>query len=650
MDEDELPPLVEASESEADPTDQMAGEPEDEDFFEADDDEPGPLTPRADDEQPVPGMVRALREQFEQVREPRESTSTIDSSILQTMNEEPENEVLVLSLKPSFKSQKGRELDPRFFSAAERAQFDKADTTNWKKHINLGAVEIIHPEEAERILRDRPQVVLPVPARFVRTAPTDESGDYEAKSRLVLPGHLLAKGAKYGYERTDSPTASLTSTYVGLTIVAHFGWGFEGFDVEAAFLTGKKMQREVYFKPPKGGLPGLPPGCLIRAVKGLFGVPEAPRLWYLEISETALKSGWRRVHATPCVFIVTNATGRLCGILILHVDDAILAGDGSEVYQKARKSLLSKLRIKKIQKNDIMHLKRRITRQGDGSIKIDFKDAVARLKPIYVSKKRRMEAEALVTEEERTQLRSLIGELAYPAREGFPQVSYDVSDLQQRVPEATVSTMARANSVLRHLQTLAAKQATLQFPRGDGTGRLALAAFADASFGRQPKGGSQQGFCALLGDRRVVSQYVDVPAALVNWSSTKIRRVVRSTLAAEASAFATGYDTAIWIRAMVSSILSPDDKRHWSERIYDVPQLNFNDCKSLVDMAAKEGGLPSEKRTALDFHDVRQYLDQDDLEHISTNIMLADALTKHKSATEHTSLDSYLETGLFSVQ
>ena len=121
-------------------------------------------------------------------------------------------------------------------------------------------------------------------------------------------------------------------------------------------------------------------------------------------------------------------------------------------------------------------------------------------------------------------------------------------------------------------------------------------------------------------------------------------------MAAEASSFATGYDTAIWIRAMVSSILNPNDARHWSERIYDVPQLNFNDCKSLVDMAAKEGGMPNEKRTALDFHDVRQYLDQDDLEHISTNIMLADALTKQKLANGRTALEDFLETGLFSVQ
>ena len=237
------------------------------------------------------------------------------------------------------------------------------------------------------------------------------------------------------------------------------------------------MSREVYFKPPKGGLPGLPAGCLLRAVKGLFGVPEAPRLWYLEISETALSSGFRRVHAAPCVFVVVEDTGRVCGILILHVDDGILSGDGSPTWQKARKMFLSKLRIKKLVKNNIVHLKRRITRQPDGGIKVDFKEAVARLKPIFVPKQRRMQAESPVSEEERTRLRSLIGELAYPAREGFPQVGYDVSDLQQRVPEATVSTMARANSVLKRLQGLATSGPALTFPRGDGTGRLALAVF-----------------------------------------------------------------------------------------------------------------------------------------------------------------------------
>lgn len=101
---------------------------------------------------------------------------------------------------------------------------------------------------------------------------------------------------------------------------------------------------------------------------------------------------------------------------------------------------------------------------------------------------------------------------------------------------------------------------------------------------------------------------------------------------------------------MISSILSPNDTRHWSERIYDVQRINHNDCQSLVDLAAKEGGLPSEKRTALDFYDVQQYLGQDDREHVSTNLMLADALTKHKSANEQTALQDFLDSGRHSVQ
>ena len=58
-----------------------------------------------------------------------------------------------------------------------------------------------------------------------------------------------------------------------LGLAAHFHWIACAFDVEAAFLTGLGMKREMLFRPPAGGLPGVKPGSLIRAKKGLFGVP-----------------------------------------------------------------------------------------------------------------------------------------------------------------------------------------------------------------------------------------------------------------------------------------------------------------------------------------------------------------------------------------
>lgn len=101
----------------------MAGEPEDEDFLQAQEEPDEDFDPRSDQELPVAGTVRALRDQFEQVRETRVSTSsTISSTNLhsgvvqdQDQDQDQEQEGLVLCLNPSFESQKGRELDPRFF-------------------------------------------------------------------------------------------------------------------------------------------------------------------------------------------------------------------------------------------------------------------------------------------------------------------------------------------------------------------------------------------------------------------------------------------------------------------------------------------------------------------------------------------------------
>eukprot|EP00975_Prorocentrum_lima_P068658 12921908-Prorocentrum_lima.AAC.1 len=61
------------------------------------------------------------------------------------------------------------------------------------KHLNLDAVEIIPPSKAALVLRDKPKSMLPVPGRFVRTNHATKSGDLQARSRLVLPGHLLSK-------------------------------------------------------------------------------------------------------------------------------------------------------------------------------------------------------------------------------------------------------------------------------------------------------------------------------------------------------------------------------------------------------------------------------------------------------------------------
>ena len=98
----------------------------------------------------------------------------------------------MLSLKPSQKSKKGRELDDSKFNSGERDAYDKADAAQWEKHLKLNAAEVISPEEAAVIWRDHPETILPVPSRFVRTNAAEDT-ELVAKSRLVVPGYLLKK-------------------------------------------------------------------------------------------------------------------------------------------------------------------------------------------------------------------------------------------------------------------------------------------------------------------------------------------------------------------------------------------------------------------------------------------------------------------------
>ena len=179
----------------------------------------------------------------------------------------------------------------------------------------------------------------------------------------------------------------------------------------------------------KAGL--VPPGSLLKAVKGLFGVPEAPRLWFLEVIEKAVASGFERVPGFPCVLVCRDALGKFGGMIALHVDDGIMTGEGPQ-WDTFVKSLFSKLRFKHHRVKNLEYLKRRIVRRKGGSIDVRF-DNVSAIRPIELTKQRRAQQDDAVSAEERTSLRSLLGEMQWPVREGFPEHAYDVSDLQQRV-------------------------------------------------------------------------------------------------------------------------------------------------------------------------------------------------------------------------
>ena len=67
---------------------------------------------------------------------------------------------------------------------------------------------------------------------------------------------------------------------------------------------------------------------------------EAPRLRWLRIRGDLLAFGWTEVKAAAATFILKDKRGKLCGVLVLHVDDGLCCGYGS-YYEGALKELQS---------------------------------------------------------------------------------------------------------------------------------------------------------------------------------------------------------------------------------------------------------------------------------------------------------------------
>lgn len=152
---------------------------------------------------------------------------------------------------------------------------------------------------------------------------------------------------------------------------------------------------------------------------------------------------------------------------------------------------------------------------------------------------------------------------------------------------------------------------------------LRLLVFIDSSLGNLSDGGTQGGhFIALVGENGLFSP--------ITWQSKRIRRVARSTLAAETLAMADAIDNGIFLAALYTELMSGKA---------DPPQLPITcltDCHSLCD-AIKSTKQVSEKRLRLEISNIRELIQMHQIESvkwIETKHKLADCLTK-KGASCH---------------
>ena len=152
--------------------------------------------------------------------------------------------------------------------------------------------------------------------------------------------------------------------------------------------------------------------------------------------------------------------------------------------------------------------------------------------------------------------------------------------------------------------------------------------YGDSSWANADELKSQTGLVVTVTSKHAVDGSAD--GVIVDWRSTRTKRVVRSTLAAEAIAADNCSDHSFFTAACISEIVQGVQAIKALGTSMQIPVYVCTDCRSLYDAFQKVSPSIEEKRTLLDILSIRQTLAENGLRWVPTTEQLADGLTKHK--------------------
>ena len=210
----------------------------------------------------------------------------------------------------------------------------------------------------------------------------------------------------------------------------------------------------------------------------------------------------------------------------------------------------------------------------------------------------------------------MAGQFNWVANQTAPDIAFKARQTSIAVSNSTVGDIHSANKCVRKLQS---EDVMIKFKSLENIKACSITAYSDAALGNLPDGSSQGGFIIFLhGENCNV-----IP---MSWRSRKIKRVVRSTLAAETMAFIEAAEQSFFIRAIISELYGFDNKMM-------LPINMLTDSKSLFDSIHSTKTV-EDKRLLIDISCIRNKLAESEIHKVTwvtAENQLADCLTKNEA-------------------
>ncbi|CAE7765834.1 GIP [Symbiodinium sp. KB8] len=355
---------------------------------------------------------------------------------------------------------------------------------------------------------------------------------------------------------------------------------------------------------------------LYRLSAPVYGQSNAPRRWFDHFAKVLRNLGWHQHSLDPCLFLWKEDT-LFTAVLGLHVDDlvaAALPGAEDTLNQVEASFTWGTPWVCE----DFAFIGRRVRQHPDGSVTVDQASYVSEVPTTKV----KLPEDTLLSlhPELVTEFRSGIGSLQWLSSTTRGDVAADVSLIQRPPKELTVADLKEVNSVLRYVKATSEAMFRVVHVNLD---TLVFVAYGDSGFANAPNNKSQGGLVVVATDRQALQEPCD--ASLLEWKSYRHQRVLRSTLAAEASALDRSYDHARFMAMVFSEMVYGDYIATLNERAkFEV--VPVTDARSLWDAVHRLSTSFTEKRVEIDVAALRQSCQG--LRWVPTEQMHADSMTK----------------------
>ena len=425
-------------------------------------------------------------------------------------------------------------------------------------------------------------------------------GKHSVKARYVLRGFEEPKEF-----RTDSPMCMKSSVRLLLATLSSCKWNLGSIDFKTAFLQGEPIVREVYMRPPKEANTDK----LWKLMKTVYGLRDAPRQWYLRVKAIICELGCTVSTIDNSLFMLHQSLD-LVGIISVFVDD-ILYGGTSEFLHNVIENLKNRLVVGTEQSIAFKYVGIHFEQKKDFTIRLDQDSYIDNLKTIDISEQRLLEKSDGVTKVEKEKLRRTIGQLNWLFTMSRPDIGFTIGQISLSEKRATVADIYNANKLVSHVKNT---KTSILFPHLN-LKHSYLQVYTDASYGNLKDGGSQGGYIIFLTD--------GVNFCPIEWRSCRVKRVVKSIMAAETLALAEGLEAAYVVGKLCGEVF------HRSPENYPMRVVGITDNKSLVDTAYSSSIL-EDRRLLIDMAIIRQMINRGEIElkWVSSDNQVSDVLTK----------------------